>query len=87
MVYEIITNEKGFTYGVVKYTKTITTLYSSESVRMFSTISENFNDVVYQLQESKHIFSGITQIEFEQAKRKLGYIEDRRLSNILLSKI
>ena len=87
MIYEIITDEKGFTYGVVKYAKTITTLYTSESIRMFSTVSENFNDVVYHLQESNYVFFSTSRIEFEQVKRKLGYIEDRHLSNTLLSKI
>ena len=74
MNYDLITDEKGFAYAVVKYSKTITTLYTAEGLQMFSTKADTFNDLVYKLQESKHTFSGINQVEFEQAKRELGYI-------------
>lgn len=79
--YELISDKAGFAYAIVKYAKTTTTLYTIDAIQMYS--AESFNDLVYQLQESGHKFVCIDKQEFEEAKKDLGYTEDRRLSRKL----
>jgi hypothetical protein len=74
--FELITKPNGEFLSLIRYAKTLVTITDIECCSTYYEIdSKKLNDVIYSLQESKHNFTTLTEVEYRSIQKNTLGIE------------